>query len=158
MSAVLIFALECISVGFFEEVIFRGLILVLLIQKFSKTKQELFIAIVLSSSIFGLMHLWNLMMGASFYDTFLQVGYSFLMGMMWAIVFLKTKNIWFVVFLHAAYNFFGRVVTTLGTVNNQFDTATIVLTVVLSVIVACSMFYVFLQLNVKEVQELSTLE
>lgn len=153
-SSILIFALECLSIGFFEEVVFRGLILILVIQKYSKTKKELFFALVISSSIFGLIHVLNLFLGASFYETFLQVGYSFLMGMLWSVVFLKTKNIWFVIFLHASYNFFGRVITTLGTVSNQFDTTTIIITITLSVIVCLSMLYVFLKTNVEDVQEL----
>lgn len=65
-----------------------------------------------------------------------QIGYSFLMGMLWAVMYLKTKNVWLVMLLHATYNFFGQVMFELGTVNNRFDTVTVVITIILAIGVA----------------------
>jgi len=153
VSSVVVFAIESFSVAFFEEIIFRGLILVLLVRMFSKTKTELLFAIVLSSSFFGFMHLWNLFSGAGFFSTILQVGYSFLMGMLWSVVFLKTRNIWLAIFLHASYNFFGILMSTLGVVDGQFDPVTIVITALLSIGVAITMFYIFLQIDTQEISQ-----
>ncbi len=132
---VYLFTIECISIGFFEEIIFRGLILTLLLQKFPKTQKGTFQAVIFSSLIFGFIHLLNLFTGASFNNTLLQIGYSFLIGMMWAVMYLKTKNIWLIMILHASYNFFGQVMFQLGNVTNRYDIYTIVITVVIAITV-----------------------
>ena len=49
-----IFVIECFSTGFFEEIVFRGILLLLLIQKLPKTKKGMYLAIFISSTIFGL--------------------------------------------------------------------------------------------------------
>ena len=126
---VILFFVECLSVGFFEELLFRGLILIYLVQQFSHKKYGLWIGILISSLIFGLFHLVNLLEGASFGPTMLQVGYSFLMGMLWSVTYLKTGNLWLVMVLHALYNFFGQVMFYLGNVNNRFDTVTTMITI-----------------------------
>ncbi len=136
MYRVFLFLLECISVGFFEEIIFRAILLFVLYNMLSKYKFGLYFTILISAVIFGIFHFFNLISGASFVDTLLQVGYSFLLGIMWAVVYLRTKNIWFVMVLHATYNFFGQVMFYLGEVQNRFDIYTIIITVVFSVLVS----------------------
>lgn len=153
-SFVLLFLLETIATGFFEELVFRGLLLVVLLQQFEKQKNGIFKALFLSSAIFGGIHLINIAMGAGVYNTILQVGYSFLMGLLWGTVFLKTRNIWLVIFLHASYNFCGQVFFQLGTVIRRYDTMTLILTIGLGFIVAVHMLYQFMSLNMKELNEL----
>lgn len=133
---VILFLIECLSVGFFEEILFRGILLIVMIEKFSDLKGGTRISVIISSLIFGLVHLVNLFDGASLGSTILQVGYSFLMGMLWAMIYLKTGNIWVVMILHATYNFFGQVMFYLGAVENRFDPYTILITVILAMIVA----------------------
>lgn len=153
---VYLFLIECISIGFFEEVVFRGLILIFLLQRFPSTKKGMYKAIILSSALFGLIHLANIFSGAGIDNTLLQIGYSFLTGMMWAVVYLKTKNIWYSVFLHAVYNFFGLVVFKLGFVNGRYDTITIVTTVLLALIVSGYMVFISYKINPKELQTFVT--
>ena len=155
---VYVFIIECISIGFFEEIIFRGVILLLLLQKLPKTKKGMYMAIVISSAIFGLIHLINLFSGAGFGATILQIGYSFLMGMMWAVVYLKTKNIWMSVLLHSTYNFFGLVLFRLGYVNGRYDNVTIIITVILALIVATYMVYASYKIDTKELGKFFSLE
>lgn len=149
-----IFVIECFSTGFFEEIVFRGILLLLLIQKLPKTKKGMYLAIFISSTIFGLFHLVNIFEGIGFTDILLQVGYSFLMGLMWAVVYLKTKNIWMSIILHSAYNFFGLVLFRLGYVDGRFDNITIVITVILAILVSIYMFYVSLKINVNDFEKL----
>ena len=151
-----IFIIECLSVGFFEEIIFRGLILIVLLQKLPETRKGIVLAVISSSVLFGMIHLLNIFGGSSVNDTLLQVGYSFLMGMMWAIIFLKTKNIWLSMFLHATYNFFGQIMFTLGTVNGRYDIITIVVTLALAVIVAAYIGYLLSKIKAKEIKDLYT--
>lgn len=133
---VYLFLLECSFTGYFEEIIFRGILLTLLVQLFAKKNHGIVKAILLSSLLFGLSHVINLFSGASLSSTVLQVGYSFLLGCLWAVMYLKTNNLWVTMFLHATYNFFGQVLFQLGTVEGRFDVITIVSTTLLAVLVA----------------------
>jgi len=151
-----LFIVECISIGFFEEVVFRGLILIFLLQRFSNTKKGMYKAIILSSALFGLIHIANLFSGAGFGNTMLQIGYSFLMSMMWAVVYLKTRNIWYSVFLHAAYNFFGLVLFRLGYVNARYDDITLTLTALLALTAVVYMAFESYKINPKKLQTFIT--
>ncbi len=137
---VFLFFIECLSVGFFEEIIFRGLLLMLLIERLSTKKHGIWIAVISSSILFGMIHLINLINGASLSGTLLQVIYSTLMGMLWAVMYLRTKNLWLTMVLHATYNFFGQVMFYLGTVNNRFDTYTVSIMIILGCLVAVYAF------------------
>ena len=148
VQSVYIFILECISIGFFEEIIFRGMILLLIMQRLPKTKKGVFQAIVISSIVFGLVHSLNLFAGASISSVLLQIGYSFLMGMMWSVLFLATKNIWFTMILHASYNFFGLVLFQLGSVSGRYDVVTLWTTILLAVLVAIYSSILFMRLKV----------
>ena len=149
-----LFLLDSFSTGFFEEVVFRSMILILLLQQLPQNKKGMFISIVFSAAIFGLIHILNLFVGADLGSTILQIGYSFLMGMMWAVVFLKTKNIWVVMFLHGLYNFFGQVLFSIGTVDNRYDTITIVSTVVLALGTIIYYLWIFKGLEEAEIHTL----
>ena len=76
------------------------------------------------------------------------------MGVLWAVVYLKTKNIWLVVMLHALYNISGLFFQTVGTVSNQFDTITIVLTTFIGLIVAFVYWKIFLSIQTSDLWEL----
>ena len=133
---VILFFIECLSVGFFEEILFRGIVLIFLVQSFSHMKGGIFLSVFVSSLIFGLFHIINFFDGATLSSTLLQMGYSFLMGMLWATLYLKTGNIWFIMILHALYNFFGQVLFYLGTVNGRFDEITVTITMLIGMLAA----------------------
>ena len=151
-----VFMIECFSTGFFEEIVFRGIVLLLLIQKLPNTQKGMYLAIFISSLLFGLSHLVNLFGGIGLTDILLQVGYSFLMGLLWAVVYLKTKNIWWSILLHSTYNFFGLVLFRLGYVNGRFDNTTLVITIILAVLVSIYMLYISLKIDVNEIEEFYT--
>lgn len=102
-----LFGLHCISVGLFEEVVFRGVIFYFLASYFSKDKKGLIKTVVFSSILFGVSHLLNIFAGANVGATLLQVGYTVLTGGLFAFAFIQTKNILIPAFIHATYNFCG---------------------------------------------------
>ena len=105
----LLFVFYCLFVGLFEELVFRGVLFSLLAGRFSNDKKGLVKTFVLSSVIFGLAHLLNLIAGAGVGATLLQVCYTTLTGGLFAFALIKTKNILCCAFIHGLYNFCGLI-------------------------------------------------
>ena len=132
------FAMECLSIGLFEELAFRGVVLLMLAEKRHASRRDLFLCIILSSAVFGLVHLTNLLTGSGFGAVIQQIGYSFLIGAMCSVVLYRTANLWLCVLLHAIYDFCGSLVPTLGA-GTWWDTPTVVFTVLLALAVTVYM-------------------
>lgn len=109
-----LFAFDCFAVGLFEELLFRALLIRILEDMIKDTKWRMVYTTVISSSVFALIHLLNLFSGAAVGDTFMQVGYCFLIGAMLSAVLYKTNNLWLCVIIHAVFDFGGNIVTYLG--------------------------------------------
>lgn len=90
-------------VGFVEETAFRGLILRALAPRGVRR------AAVVSSVLFGSMHVVNLLFGADLGATLLQVGYATAMGFTFAAVALRTGVIWPLVVIHTLMDAVGFV-------------------------------------------------
>lgn len=103
----LVFALYCVSVGVFEECVFRGIVFLLLAERLPQNKKGLILTFVISSVIFGLSHLLNLFAGAGIVPTLRQVAYSTLIGGLCAFALIKTKNLIACMLIHALYDFCG---------------------------------------------------
>lgn len=95
--------LACISIGFFEEILLRGLVLNKFLEKYGKTYKGVIISIVASSVIFGLIHLFNLS-SSSLYPVVVQIIGAISIGIYFGAVYYKTKNIYAVSLLHAIYD------------------------------------------------------
>ena len=147
------FAAECLAIGLFEELAFRGVILLMFAEKRHTTRKGLFWSLILTSAVFGAVHLANILMGAGIGAVILQIGYSFLIGAMCAVVLLKTRNIWLCVLLHAVYDFCGTLVPTLGA-GTWWDTPTVVFTAVLAVVTAAYLVWQFFRLDLGRVREI----
>jgi len=148
----LLLLLECMMVGFFEEMAFRGVIFLGILKKNPEDKLWQFLSIVLSSVIFGLVHLVNLL-ESSPSAVFLQIGYSALIGAMCAVILLKTANIWLCVVIHGLYNFAGAVIPRMGE-GRVWDTFTVVLTVIVSLAVVAYMIILFLKGKTRTTREM----
>ncbi len=145
----LVFAAESLAIGLFEEIAFRGVILLRFAERRRDNHRQLLLSILLTSAVFGGMHLINLAAGASLPATLLQIGYSFLIGAMCSAVLLKTGNLWLCVILHAVYDFCGSLVPTLGA-GSLWDTPTVIITAVLGVAVAVFYVVMFFRMDVGE--------
>ena len=143
VGSIIYFALICLGVGFFEEMAFRGCAFMLFLKSRTHSKAKLFLAIVLSSVVFGLIHAVNIFFGASPVWVLLQVGYSALIGALCSMVLLLTGNIWYCVLLHAVYNFCGGIISDYG-VGVQWTPAEIIFTAVVAVIVTVYFVVLFI--------------
>lgn len=149
------FALQCVAVGAFEEIAFRGVILLRLAEGRRHTHRDLLISILLTSAVFGGMHVLNLLAGADPGGVIMQIGYSFLIGAMCSVVLLKTANLWLCVVLHAIYDFCGFLMPTLGG-GTWWDTPTIVFTALLAVATTIYMIVLFARMKPEEIDRIYT--
>ncbi len=147
------FALECFAIGLFEETAFRGVALLLIAEKRRSTQKGLFVSILLSSAVFGVIHLANILAGSSPGAVLLQIGYSFLIGAMCSVILLKTGNIWLCVILHAVYDFSGNLMPTLGA-GTWWDTPTVIFTAALAVFTTAFYVVAFIRLDPQETERL----
>lgn len=130
-----IYAVESLMIGLFEELAFRGVLYMSVLEDRRRSKRQIFWVTVASSAVFGCIHIFNLFAGGSPGAVLLQVGYSFLIGGMCSVVLLRTGCLWLCVLLHAVYDFGGYLIPTLGR-GRIWDGATVAVTAVLGVAVA----------------------
>jgi membrane protease YdiL (CAAX protease family) len=88
-----------LSVGFAEEIYFRGIICNMWKEESEKK------AIIVSSVLFGICHLMNVLGGASLIQTSLQICFAFAYGVAVALIFIISKSIWPCILLHAFHDF-----------------------------------------------------
>ncbi len=143
----LVFTIATIITATLEEIVFRGIILLALLQNLPNTKKGIIMSIIISSILFGLTHAINIGNGLSLYDGVLQIGYSTFMGIIWAMVFIKTRSIWYPIILHALYNIAGQILYILGNVEVRYDLISIITMAVVSISVGLWIIYLLLHIT-----------
>lgn len=94
----LLFIASMLCVGFLEEIIFRGL----LFKAISRDNIKL--AVFVSSITFGIGHIVNLLNGAELLPTLLQICYATAIGFLFAVIFLRGKSLWPCIVTHGVMN------------------------------------------------------
>lgn len=103
---VFVFFLKTLSVGFYEEFVFRGLAFPLMIQGFKESKNAIVMSAILSSLIFGLAHYINLFEEPdNFVGITNQVFFATAIGVFFCGIMVRTENIIVPVVLHMLVNF-----------------------------------------------------
>lgn len=95
---IILFIVSMLCVGFLEEVIFRGFLFRAMAEKNVRS------AIIVSSVTFGIGHIVNLLNGAVFVPTMLQLVYAVAIGFAFTIFVYKTNNIIPCIICHALIN------------------------------------------------------
>ena len=91
----LVSTLLFVLVAFVEEVVIRGYVLINLMENMNR-----WLALLISAFLFALMHLGN-------EDITLMAGLNiFIAGILLGVNYIYTKNLWFAIFFHFAWNFF----------------------------------------------------
>ncbi|NMB55821.1 MAG: CPBP family intramembrane metalloprotease [Leptolinea sp.] len=107
-SLIILYLLLYLSVGFVEEILFRGLMLSLMLRAWGKTRRGILAAVVLSSVVFGVVHVVNLLMGRrDLLTTGTQILYALFFGVFFAACFLRSRSIWPVIFGHFLFDLCG---------------------------------------------------
>lgn len=109
-----LFLLKCLLIAVSEELLFRGILLSFFKDIFNCKKHSFLLRVTISSAVFALFHLLNLAEGAAVGATLMQVGYTFLTGLMFAAVTERTGSIWLAIVLHFIFDIGGLIVPELG--------------------------------------------
>lgn len=96
-----LFLLSMACAGFLEEVIFRGFLFRALCRDNVK------LAVLVSSVTFGLGHIVNLLNGQDLIPTLLQICYATAVGFLFTVLFYKGKSLLPCIAAHAATNCLG---------------------------------------------------
>ena len=97
-SEIVFHVLTMINVGFIEEIIFRGFLFRMM------EKDNLKRAMVVSALTFGIGHIVNLLNGAEFIPTMLQICYAVSIGYLFVVIFYKSKSLVPCIITHMVVN------------------------------------------------------
>lgn len=100
-SEIVFYILTMLNVGFIEEVIFRGFLFKMM------EKDNVKSAIIVSSITFGIGHIVNLLNGANFVPTLMQMCYAIALGYLFVIIFYKSKTLIPCIVAHSLINSFS---------------------------------------------------
>ncbi len=115
--------LSMLSVGVIEEVIFRGFLFKAL------CKDNIRMAVVISSVTFGMGHIVNLLNGADVFSTLLQMCYATAIGFLFTIIFFKSGSLIPCIIAHGVVNSLSIVA---GESTQMFSIAASVVLIVIS--------------------------
>ena len=135
-KTIIFYILACFCGVALEEIVFRGLVFSTLLRKYKDKKYCVFFAVLISSALFGVTHIVNLLGGASIGSVVMQIGYSFLIGGMCAVALYLTGCINYPIVLHFIFNL-GGLLSGYGMISGTiWTTPTIALTAIIAVIVS----------------------
>ncbi len=87
-----------LNVGFIEEVIFRGFLFKMM------AKDNVKLAIAISTLTFGIGHFINIFNGAELVPTLMQIGYATALGYLFVIIFYKSNSLVPCIVAHSVNN------------------------------------------------------
>lgn len=100
--------LTALSTGWIEEILFRGVVLTTLLQKWGRSRKGITLVVLGSSILFGIVHLLNFIQGRMpLLDTMTQITFAVFFGVMFSACFLRNRTILPVILLHAAIDWAG---------------------------------------------------
>lgn len=101
---ILVIIIYYLLVGIFEDFLIRGVSLNLLLDKLGHSKKGIYLSLLISSLLFGIVHFTNLFTGASFQGVLIQVISSTCIGMYFGAIYLRSGNVWTPAILHGVYD------------------------------------------------------
>ena len=109
-------------VGFLEEIIFRGL----LFKEMSKDNIK--VAVIVSSLTFGMGHIINLINGSNveLISNLLQVIYATGAGFMFTMIYLKTDSLFICIITHSLFNSLSAFSVDVNNINSEIITSILI--------------------------------
>ena len=142
-----LYILYILGICLMEELVFRGVLLILIKDIFRNSRHAPILVVVVSAAVFSLFHLTNLFWSADIGAVLLQCVYTFLIGAMLTTLMLKLNNIWLCVLIHGIFNFGGMLLQEGIVSGNNWDVVFWVLTIVSGVLCAGHVIYSLIKLD-----------
>ena len=101
-----------LGIGIREECIYRGVIQNIVAKKYANSVKGIWITAIVGAFIFGVMHISNLFGGVSPSAVFAQVISAIFSGLIFSAIYLRSGNIWSLIFLHTLIDSVGLVPST----------------------------------------------
>ncbi len=103
---ILLFVLCMAAVGITEELTFRGMIAGMFYEKYGETPAGVWLSVMASSLLFGLVHITNAIGGAaSLSGVLIQMVGAIALGMCLAALYFRCRNLWAVAVVHGFMDF-----------------------------------------------------
>lgn len=102
----LLLLLACLTVGFAEEFLFRGVLQSIFLKKYHSYKNGILISTLIPAIVFGLFHLINLTKNDNILAVLIQVVFAMFIGFFFGVLVLKTNKILPIAVTHGLINFF----------------------------------------------------
>lgn len=118
----ILYILSMFCVGFLEEIIFRGL----LFKEMSKDNIK--VAVIVSSLTFGMGHIINLINGSNveLISNLLQVIYATGAGFMFTMIYLKTDSLFICIITHSLFNSLSAFSVDINNINSEIITSILI--------------------------------
>ena len=127
-----------------EEVTFRGTLL----QELKKTESR-FKTILISSLVFGLVHLFNISSLASIPYVLMQVAYSMYLGMILGLIYSISENIALPIIMHFVFNFINGDLASM-LYSSDYDVLYFAINISIGFIIALYWLIVYTLFKIKE--------
>ena len=124
VGSIIAFIVCMLLVGVTEEVFFRGVVADIILENYGKDRKGVIFSVAVSGLLFGLSHISNLGAGIGLSGVLIQIAQAAILGMFFGAVYMRTHNIFGVIFLHAAMDFVALSSSGLwgvGTVESSID-------------------------------------
>lgn len=105
LVALLFSFIGALIVGFFEETLARGALFNFFMSVFKNSKFNLLLSSIISSVLFGVIHLGNLLGGATIGYTIYQVVYATAMGFVFSMAYVKYQSLFIPIVMHSIIDF-----------------------------------------------------
>lgn len=126
-DTVIMFILVYLSTGFFEEILYRGLIQTLFLKKWGHTTKGIYFSIIIPSILFGTCHLVHFFLGhASLLSTITQIIYASFIGIYFGACVLENNSIFPAIILHGLFDIAGSLneIAIGGGINKNYRSTT----------------------------------
>lgn len=105
---VILYILVYLTTGLFEEILCRGLIQTVFLQKWGHTKKGIYFSVILSSLLFGMCHLIHFFLGhATLLASVTQVIYATFIGVFMSACMLRNESIIPIIIVHGIVDITG---------------------------------------------------
>ena len=100
-GAIIFGLVQAVGIGIREECFFRGAIQSIVAKKYAHSVKGVWFAALVASSIFGIVHLFNIFTGFDPLVAFLQAISATITGLFFAAVYLRSRSLWVPILVHA---------------------------------------------------------